>query len=296
MILLTGGTGQVGRSLLALAQAQSLPLVAPTRDALDLADPRSIAAYLARQPWSAIVNAGAYTAVDQAEQDQQQAEAINAGAPGQLAAYCQDHAIPLLHLSTDYVFSGDKPSPYLETDATAPLGVYGQSKCNGETAILATACRAAIVRTAWVVSPYGKNFIKTMMRLAQQREEIQVVADQHGSPTGAPDLAQALLVILTRMLHDPQCPGGLYHATNHGETTWAGLARKVMQVSAQRGGPSARIVEIGTEAYPTAAKRPKNSRLNCDRLQQDWGITLRPWPLMVEDCVTALLNEQGAQS
>ena len=293
MILLTGGSGQVGRSILANPQAQGLPIFAPTSAELDLSDTQSIARILVSRPWKAIINAGAYTAVDQAENEPARADAINAKAPAFLAAYCKSQTIPLIHFSTDYVFSGDKASPYHEVDDTAPLGVYGQTKCAGEQAVMAAGCRAVVLRTAWVVSPYGKNFIKTMLRLAQERDEIRVVADQYGCPTSAADLADAVLSMLPRLMTDPHAPVGVYHCCNQGETTWAGLARAVMDESVRLGGPKANIVDITTADYPTAAKRPHYSHLSCDKLQQNWGITLRPWQPIVADIVAALLHEEG---
>ena len=292
MILLTGGTGQVGRSILAKVQAHQEPFFAPSRSELDLSDPQSLQRVLESRDWTAIINAGAYTAVDQAESEPLLVEAINAKAPAILAQFCQERAIPLIHFSTDYVFAGDASSPYKEDAHTAPLGVYGASKLAGEQAILASHARAMILRTSWVVSPYGKNFIKTMLRLAQEREEIRVVADQYGCPTGAPDLASVVLSMLQRLMADQNAPTGIYHCCNQGETTWAGLARMVMEESAGLGGPRAPIIDITTADYPTPAKRPHSSRLSCDRLQKDWDITLRAWQPMVADIVAALLREK----
>ena len=296
MILLTGGSGQVGRSLLAHAHINTLPVFAPTRAELDLSDSQSIARSLASRPWSAIINAGAYTAVDQAENEPALADAINAKAPALLADYCKAQMIPMVHFSTDYVFSGDKPSAYSETDDRAPLGVYGQTKCDGEQAVLASGCKAVVLRTAWVVSPYGKNFVKTMLRLAQQRDAIRVVADQYGCPTGATDLADGVMSILPRLMQDSSAPQGLYHCSNRGDTTWAGLARAVMAASARLGGPIATIIDITTADYPTPAKRPQNSRLSCEKLQREWGIKMRPWQDMIADTVAVLLPEKGSAS
>jgi dTDP-4-dehydrorhamnose reductase len=292
MILLAGGTGQVGCSILAKVQAHHGPFFAPARMELDLSDPQSIQRVLESRDWTAIINAGAYTAVDQAESEPLLAEAINSNAPAILARFCQKHAIPLIHFSTDYVFAGDVSSPYYEDADTAPLGVYGKSKLAGEQAIFASNDRAMILRTSWVVSPYGKNFIKTMLRLAQDRDEIRVVADQYGCPTGAQDLASVVLSILPRLMSDQNAPTGIYHCCNQGETTWAGLARMVIEASAGLGGPKARIIDISTADYPTSAQRPHYSRLSCDRLQKDWEITLRAWQPMVADIVAALLHEK----
>ena len=292
MILLTGGTGQVGRSILAKVQAYQEPFFVPSRSELDLSDPQSIQRVLESRDWTTIINAGAYTAVDQAESEPLLAEAINANAPSILARFCHEHAIPLIHFSTDYIFAGDASSPYKEDDDTAPIGIYGASKLAADKAILESHCRAVILRTAWVVSPYGKNFIKTVLRLAQERAEIRVVADQYGCPTGAQDLASVVLSILPRLMADQNAPTGIYHCCNQGETTWAGLARVVMEESTRLGGTRARIIDITTADYPTPAKRPYYSRLSCDRLQKDWDITLRAWKPMVADIVAALLHEK----
>jgi dTDP-4-dehydrorhamnose reductase len=292
MILLTGGSGQVGRSLLFQQAVLPLPCVAPSSRDLDLAYPQSIAHYLQSNTLSAIINAGAYTAVDQAESNPDRAKAINADAPEMLADYCKVHDIPLIHISTDYVFAGDKKTPYNEQDETDPLGVYGQTKLAGEQAILSSGCRAVILRTAWVVSPFGKNFIKTMFRLADMREEISVVADQKGCPTGAQDLAGAVLGIASRLIRNKDCPIGLYHCTNQGETTWADLARFVMTESAHLNGPSVIIRNITTTEYPTPARRPLNSRLSCIKLKEDFAIEMRPWQDMVKEVVSAILNDE----
>ena len=292
MILITGGSGQVGRSLLLHQAVLPLPCVAPSSRDFDLADRQSITHYLQNNKLSAIINAGAYTAVDQAETDADRAKAINTDAPEMFAYYCKANHIPLIHISTDYVFSGDKKTAYNEQDETDPLGVYGQTKLSGEQAILASGCRAVIIRTAWVVSPYGKNFIKTMLRLAETREEISVVADQKGCPTGAQDLADAVLVITSRLLRDKDCATGLYHCINQGETTWADLARFVMAKSAQLNGPSVIIKNITTAEYPTPANRPLNSRLSCIKLKQDFGLEMRPWQDMVTEVVAAILYDE----
>ena len=292
MILITGGSGQVGRSLLSQQAVLPLPCVAPSSRDFDLADRQSITHYLQSNTLSAIINAGAYTAVDQAESNPDRAKAINADAPEMLADYCKVHDIPLIHISTDYVFAGDKKTPYNEQDETDPLGVYGQTKLAGEQAILSSGCRAVILRTAWVVSPFGKNFIKTMLRLADMREEISVVADQKGCPTGAQDLAGAVLGIASRLIRNKDCSIGLYHCTNQGETTWADLARFVMAESAQLNGPSAIIKSITTAEYPTPANRPLNSLLSCRKLKQDFGLEMRTWQDMVKEVVAAILNNE----
>ena len=296
MILLTGGTGQVGRSLLALTPFAQCPLVAPSRRDLDLSSEQSINQYLENNNILAIINSGAFTAVDDAEKDPKNAYAVNAIAPGMFANYCKTHNRPLIHISTDYVFAGNKKTPYSENDATGPINVYGQTKLDGERAILASGCHALILRTSWIVSVYGKNFIKTMLRLAQNRDEIRVVADQQGCPTGAADLAHVISIILTKILEKKASHQGIYHCTQTGQTTWAQLARTVMDISSGLGGPSAKIIDIETSDYPTPAKRPLQSRLTCKKLERDFGIVLRPWQDMVEDVVKVLLKEEVHKS
>ena len=293
MILITGGTGQVGRSLRAHDSARSLCFVAPLRTELDLSNAQSIRDYLDAHSFTAVINAGAYTAVDQAESEPELAMAINGHAPALLAEYCKARNIPLIHISTDYVFSGDKSLPYDESDVTSPLGVYGRTKLKGEEAVIASGCNSVILRTAWVVSRYGKNFIKSMLRLAKERDEIRVVNDQYGCPTGAQDLADVVLSILPRLITGEARLQGVYNCTNSGNATWADLARVVMSTSAKMDGPSASIINIATADYPTPAKRPKNSRLICEKLKQNFDIEMRPWQGMVEDIVAVLLDQEG---
>ena len=296
MILLTGGTGQLGRSILANNHFSESALIAPVRQELALENKQSVEDFLSQYTFDAIINAGAYTAVDQAESDVERAKAINEYAPTLFAGYCKKNNIPLIHISTDYVFSGHQDYTYQEFDQTDPLGVYGQTKLAGESAVLASGCRFVILRTAWVVSPYGKNFIKTMLRLASDRDEIRVVSDQRGCPTGAGDLAAVVLKILEKILKNENAPQGIYHYTNQGETSWSELARHVMKVSAKLGGPQATITDIVTAEYPTPAQRPKNSRLNCEKIKRDWQINIRPWQNVVDEIVTDLLNDKGYMS
>ena len=292
-ILITGGTGQVGQSLLELDWPDTVHLHAPLREACDLADPVSLAACLASRSWAGVINAGAYTGVDKAESDAAAARAINAQAPEQLARFCASHHIPLIHISTDYVFSGQGTQAWREEDATAPLGVYGASKLAGEQAVFAAYPQAVVLRTAWVVSAFGHNFLKTMLRLAADRDQLWVVADQFGCPTSAHDLAQVIQSILLRQLTQDDAPCGLFHAVNAGETHWAGLARHIFATSRSAGGPFAEVIEIPSSDYPTPAKRPMNSRLDCTRLAQNFGLEIRPWPEAVAEIVKRLVQGKG---
>lgn len=290
-ILLTGGSGQVGTEFLQLAPA-GFEVVAPGRDRMDMSDPGSIAEFVASRPWAAIVNSAAYTAVDRAETDAVTAWKVNALGPAALAQAARQADAPLIHLSTDYVFDGAKTSPYLESDPVRPVSVYGASKEGGEQAVRTGAPRHVILRTAWVVSPHGGNFIKTMLRLARERERLTVVDDQHGNPTSATDIAQALAVIVRRLVEDADAPLGTYHFVNSGEATWCGFAREIF-VQASAAGHKVPVVEaIPTSAYPTPARRPANSRLDTAKLTRDFGIEPRPWRAAVSDVVATLLADQ----
>lgn len=290
-ILLTGGSGQVGTEFLKLAPA-GFEVVAPGRDRMDMSDPGSIAEFVASRPWAAIVNSAAYTAVDRAETDAVTAWKVNALGPAALAQAARQADAPLIHLSTDYVFDGAKTSPYLESDPVRPVSVYGASKEGGEQAVRTGAPRHVILRTAWVVSPHGGNFIKTMLRLARERERLTVVDDQHGNPTSATDIAQALAVIVRRLVEDADAPLGTYHFVNSGEATWCGFAREIF-VQAGAAGHKVPVVEaIPTSAYPTPARRPANSRLDTAKLTRDFGIEPRPWRAAVSDVVATLLADQ----
>jgi len=295
-ILITGGSGQVGQSLLELDWPDSVRLFAPMRGDCDLADPASLAACLESWDWAGVINAGAYTAVDKAESEQAAAWAINANAPEQVARFCADKQIPLIHISTDYVFSGQGTRAWREEDATAPLGVYGASKLAGEQAVLALHPKAVVLRTAWVISAFGHNFLKTMLRLAADRDELRVVADQFGCPTSAHDLATVIRTILLRQLAQTDAPTGLFHSVNAGDTHWAGLARHIFATSRSVGGPFSEVIDIPTSDYPTSAKRPANSRLDCTKLNHHYGLKIRPWTEAVAEIVSRLVDKKGSAS
>ncbi len=276
-VLVLGGAGQVGHELQRAGWPDGVNVIAPTRAELDLLDTEAVTRAVAGRHWSVVVNAAAYTAVDRAETEVEAAWRLNALAPAVLAQETAKAGIPLVHVSTDYVFDGSKASPYEVGDPVAPLGVYGASKEGGEQAVRTANPRHAIVRTSWVVSAVRANFVKTMLRLAGERPGLRVVDDQHGNPTMAGDLAAALVAVAARLAVDPAAPTGTFHFANAGDTTWCGLARAVMDLSAQRGGPSVPVEAIGTADYPTPARRPVNSRLSTQRITRDYGITPRPW-------------------
>jgi dTDP-4-dehydrorhamnose reductase len=291
-ILVTGGDGQLGTSLLRLPVLDGYELVAPGLDVLDFTRPETIDAVMGSRPWAAVINGAAHTAVDRAESEPALAWTINAAAPARIARHCAATGIPMVQVSTDYVYPGDKNGAYVETDAIGPLGVYGASKAAGEVAVAAAVPRHVIARTSWVVSPYGANFVKTMLRLGQERNELRVVDDQWGAPTSAPDLAQALLTIVQRLIEDPDAPVGAFHVVNRGETTWRRVAEAVFAKAAQYGRPVPKVIPIPTSEYPTPVRRPLNSRLSTDRLEQMYGIVLPDWRASVERIVEQLLQAE----
>jgi dTDP-4-dehydrorhamnose reductase len=281
-VLVTGCRGQVGtevvRALEGLAE-----VTAHDRATLDLADAAAIAARVRESQPDVIVNAAAYTAVDQAESDEPRAYAVNAAAPAVLAGEARRLGAVLLHFSTDYVFDGRKPTPYVEHDATVPLGAYGRTKLEGERAITASGCDHAILRTSWVYGPHGKNFMLTMLRLGRERDELRVVDDQHGAPTSSLQLAALVRALLApegridgASLERIRARSGIYHATAAGETTWCGFARAIFEAAPPRT-PAPRVVAIATKDYPTPARRPANSRLSNEKLAQAFGVRIPEW-------------------
>jgi dTDP-4-dehydrorhamnose reductase len=289
-LLVTGANGQLGRELQRASLPKGWRVVALDRAALDLTDATAIAAKVAERPWAAVVNGAAYTAVDKAESDQVAAWQVNALAPAAFAAACAVANIPLVQVSTDYVFPGDRDGAWQVDDAVAPLGVYGASKLGGELAVRTSGARHAIVRTAWVVSAHGSNFVKTMLRVGAERGALRVVADQHGSPTSAADLAAALVRIAVRLADDPQAPTGTFHFSNAGATTWAGFAEEIFRQSHARGGPTATVEGIATAEYPTPARRPANSLLAHDAIERVYGITPRLWRDALGDILDELIG------
>jgi len=288
-ILITGGRGQLASALARLAR---VPVHLVGRPDFDFDRPETIAACFRAANPSLVVNAAAYTAVDAAEKDQDAAFRANRDGPAELARLCRDAGIPLIHVSTDYVFDGTKPSPYLETDPTGPQGVYGASKLAGEQAVLASGAHAIILRTAWVYAAEGKNFLLTMLNLGKTRDRLTVVADQHGCPTEAADLAAAILAIADRIQLDGWDDrfAGVFHAAGTGETTWHGFATAIFEEAARHGAKVPVVEPIPTSAYPTPAKRPANSRLNCGRLAAVFGLRLPPWRDSVVGTVKAVLG------
>jgi dTDP-4-dehydrorhamnose reductase len=290
-ILITGGAGQVGLELARAQWPAQVRLHMPTRAELDLGDVDALRAAFAATPFRAVINAGAWTAVDKAETEVAAAFAANAMGPAILAEVTRAAGLPLIQVSTDYVFDGSGERDYAETDPVGPLGVYGASKLAGEVAVRTGNPHSVVLRTAWVLSPHRANFLKTMLRLAADRPALRVVDDQTGCPTSARDIAEALKTIALRMIEDPEAPTGIFHFVNAGSTSWAGLAAEIMALSAARGGPFATVEGITTAEYPTPARRPANSRLDTQRITRDYGITPRPWQDAVAEIVADLIPE-----
>ena len=291
-IVVTGRNGQVATALSARAPA-GVTVVALARPELDLARPETIAPALAAARPNVVVNAAAFTAVDLAESQAEAAQQINGAGAGAVAAAARGLGVPVIQISTDYVFDGHLDRPYREDDATGPVSAYGRSKLAGEQAVAARAPDHAILRTAWVYSPFGKNFVRTMLRLAGERSEIGVVADQIGSPTGAYDIADAIIRVARNLLarRDDASLRGVFHMAATGEASWADVAEAIFAERAAVGQGAVAVRRIATADYPTPALRPANSRLDGTRLATVHGVTLPPWRGALGSCVRELLAQ-----
>ena len=295
-IFVAGSTGQLARALADRAATPDVEILNAGRPLFDL-ERREGADRIAAFAPDAIINAAAYTAVDAAEQDSARAFAINRDGAAWLAGVAAQREIPFLHVSTDYVFDGTKSDAYTEDDAVGPQSAYGRTKRAGEEAVLATYPSALVLRTAWVYSPYGQNFVKTMLRLAGERDALRVVNDQVGNPTSAHDIADASLAIARRVMQDGNHPRGIYHVTATGDVTWFGFAQDIMRLAAEHGQRAVPVAPITTADYPTPAKRPANSRLDCSKLARDFGLRLPYWKDSLAATMQALLADgQGKVS
>jgi dTDP-4-dehydrorhamnose reductase len=275
-LLVLGAGGQVGRELCRLAWPAGYRIGAFDRDRVDITRREAVFAAVTSERPDLVINAAAYTAVDRAESEREAAWAGNCTGPANLAAACHDAGIPLLHLSTDYVFDGTRSGAYREDDPVNPLGVYGQSKEAGDRAVRDALARHVILRTAWVYSAHGSNFVKTMLRLGADRRVLRVVADQTGSPTGAADIATAIRSVV-RQVAAGNTSWGTYHFTGGGAVTWHGFAEAIFELAAPWRGPPPLVEAIATADYPTPARRPANSVLDCSRIGAAFGIVPRPW-------------------
>lgn len=283
-IFITGQHGQVSTEL--QKQLHGLgELIVLGRDQLDLANADHIRQQVRAHRPGLIINAAAHTAVDLAESEPDAAFAINAIAPGILAEEAKALGIPLIHYSTDYVFDGSKPAPYTENDTPNPLGVYGLSKLAGEQAIAAVGGEHLILRTSWVYSNHGKNFLLTMQRLLQEKPQMRIVADQIGAPTWAGTIANSTRALIAQWQAGKAGDWGVYHLTAQGETSWFGFAEAIGAQLRAEGKACAELEPIPSSAYPTPAKRPLNSRLDCTRLQQQWHVSQPQWQDALHECL-----------
>jgi dTDP-4-dehydrorhamnose reductase len=287
ILLIVGAGGQVGREFPRVLGATPFVLSLLDRRALDIRKQGAVFAALEQIRPAAVVNAAAYTAVDRAESDEAACFAVNRDGACNLALACAASDIPLIHISTDYVFDGRKLGAYAENDPIAPLGIYGRSKAEGEMAVRATHPRHVILRTAWIFGVHGNNFVKTMLRLGAERDVIRVVADQRGCPTAAGDVAAAILHVARRLLLEGTGCYGTFHFTGRGATTWFGFADAVFELAARFGRPRPKLVPIPTSGYPTPARRPPNSVLDCAAFTTTFGLPQPPW----RDSLQAVVGE-----
>lgn len=300
--LITGANGQVGWELIRQSGSHNLEIKSFDRTSLDITNAGAVRTTLEASAPKVVINAAAYTAVDAAETEKEFAFAVNRDGAKNLAQSCASLDIPLIHISTDYVFDGTKNRAYSEEDETAPLSVYGASKLAGENAIRQSGVKHIILRTAWVYGVHGQNFVKTMLRLAETRDHLSVVEDQQGCPTFAGDLADAILKIADCIASEtvPSDGYGTFHCTGSGQTTWCGFAEKIFEYASSHTATLPTVSGIATSEYPTDAQRPQNSILDCSKLANTYGITLRPWQEALTEMVTRTMaaradNTKGTQ-
>ncbi|MCA0399818.1 MAG: dTDP-4-dehydrorhamnose reductase [Proteobacteria bacterium] len=291
-ICVTGAQGQVVSALRRIAHREGVDFVTLARPEFDLAHPVGVEAHLAKLAPDIVVSAAAHTAVDQAESEPELAMAINAEGPRALAGACAALGLPIIHLSTDFVFDGTKTSPYRESDPTGPAGAYGRSKLAGEIAVAAANPRHVILRTAWVYSAEGRNFVRTMLRLGETREVLSVVSDQLGCPSHADDIAQAVLVAAHQIKDAPvgDARFGVFHVAGAGDTSWAGFAAAIFQQAILYGRRPVHVVPITAAEYPTPARRPANSRLDCSRFREIYGYAMPHWHDGLARCIEAIFT------
>jgi dTDP-4-dehydrorhamnose reductase len=293
-IAVTGSNGQVVRSLVERATGTNVDIICIGRPALDLGELETIDRALTSITADVLVGAAAYTDVNKAEAESEIADRINGRAPGLLATRAHALGIPMIQLSTDYVFDGTKRDPYSEQDEVCPINAYGHSKAAGERAVAAAHPRHIILRTSWVYSPFGRNFVRTMLDLARKQSEVRVVADQIGSPTAAADIADGVLAVALNLIEGGgDARYGTFHMAAAGAASWAQFAEAIFAASAERGGPSARVVPVASTEYQTPARRPANSRLDCGKIARVHGVSLPHWQSSLGPCVARIL-EQGA--
>ena len=292
-VLVLGAGGQIGRALCTAPAPAGMRIIGRTRDQADITDTGSVEAAIGDITADLIINVAAYTAVDQAESEAEVAFAVNRDGAAIVAECCAKAGCPLLYLSTDYVFDGENSGPYREDDAIAPIGVYGRSKAAGEAAVVESWDRAVIVRTAWIFSGQQNNFLTTMLRLGGERDAVSVVADQHGGPTAAADIAAAVLAIASAILDGKKDGFGVFHYCGAPTTTWYGFAQAIFEDAERLGLPVPKdVVPITTQAYPTPARRPANSVLDCRRIAETYGITRPDWRTGLRHALATLTKEK----
>lgn len=291
-ILVFGARGQAGRELVALAGARRIAVVGLARTDANIADPYAVRAAIDVQRPAAVVNAAGYSAVDRAERDQEAAAAANVTGPAVFAAACAEAGVPLIHLSSAYVFDGTKKGAYVENDRVAPLGVHGRTKAEGEARVREGTKRHVILRTSWLYGPYGRNFLRTTLRLAAERDELRMVADQFGCPTATIDLAEAILVVARRLAEKP-ATAGTFHFAGTGCTSWHGLAEEIVRRQAIFTGRTPKVTAITSAEYPGAARRPANGELDSARFFTAFGYRARPWQERVAEVVAQLMSARA---
>jgi dTDP-4-dehydrorhamnose reductase len=293
-LLVIGSNGQLGWELVGQGRDQGFSIVAVDLPEFDITDASEAKKAVSRSDASLVINASAYTAVDKAESEPELAFAVNRDGPAHLASLCYERGIPLVHISTDYVFDGAKKGPYRETDPVSPLGVYGKSKAEGEKAVRDQLDEHLIIRTAWLYGEHGNNFVKTMLRLGREQETVRVVADQYGCPTSATDLSDAILDIATRIAEKIDIAWGTYHYCGRGVTTWHGFAEALFYEAKKHDTFRVKTVApIPTDQYPTPAKRPANSALDCSLIEERFGIRPRPWQESLARMMPLMLSHEG---
>ena len=290
-ILVTGSKGQVGWELLNRGVGTGAIVTGVDIEEIDIADKRAVVKLVGDLSPDLVVNAAAYTAVDAAEENTELAFQVNRDGPANLAAACLAGKIPLIHISTDYVYGGDQEGAYVEDDPTAPLGAYAQSKAEGDQAVSGILAEHIILRTAWVYGVHGHNFVKTMLRLGRDREQLSVVDDQKGCPTDAADLAEGILAIAQQIHKMQKAPWGVYHFCGKGQTTWHGFAKEIFRLARQYETFKVEFVEpVPTSAYPTPARRPANSVLDCSKINRAFNIVPRAWEQSLADMLARYYN------
>jgi dTDP-4-dehydrorhamnose reductase len=291
-IAVTGSEGQVASALRERASSLGVTVIAVGRPILDLSKSGTALPALAASQPNAVVHAAAFTAVDQAEQDSELACQINTIGASEVASAARSLGVPIVYLSTEYVFDGKKRTPYLETDPTSPLNFYGSTKLAGEKAVAGQTPNHAILRTSWIYSPFGKNFLRTILLIAMSRDTLNIVDDQHGAPTSAFDVADGIVAVVKNLLSQPNenALRGVFHMAAAGETTWAGFGEAVFAASKKIGGPYATVRPIPSKDYPQAAKRPANSGLDCSKIAKIHGVRLPDWRSSLKLCVERIIK------